>query len=85
MTMPSPISERFRGFLPVVIDLETGGFNATTDALLEIAAVFLYIDDKGDLRRGDTSRFHVMPFEHVQGKRLKISVLFDNAFREKFL
>lgn len=65
MTMPSPISERFRGFLPVAIDLETGGFNATTDALLEIAAVFLYIDDKGDLRRGDTSRFHVMPFENA--------------------
>ena len=65
MTIPAPISERLRGFLPVVIDLETGGFNATTDALLEIAAVFVHIDDKGDLRRGDTSRFHVIPFENA--------------------
>jgi len=65
MPEPSPISERLRGFLPVVIDLETGGFNANTDALLEIAAVFVYVDDKGNLRRGETSRFHVMPFENA--------------------
>ena len=63
MPEPSPISARLRGFLPVVIDLETGGFNSATDALLEIAAVFVYIDEKGDLCRGETSRFHVMPFE----------------------
>jgi ribonuclease T len=65
MQEPSPISTRLRGFLPVVIDLETGGFNSATDALLEIAAVFVYIDDKGDLCRGETSRFHVMPFENA--------------------
>jgi len=65
MTIPAPISERFRGFLPVVVDVETGGFNAATDALLEIAAVLLYIDDKGDLRRSDTLRFHVIPFENA--------------------
>ena len=33
----TPIKNRFRGFLPVVVDVETGGFNAQTDALLEIA------------------------------------------------
>lgn len=59
------IADRFRGFLPVVIDVETGGFNAKTDALLEIAAVILRLDDEGALRRGDTSRFHVMPFENA--------------------
>ena len=37
-------SERFRGYMPVVIDVETGGFNHTTDALLEIAAVFIKLD-----------------------------------------
>ena len=36
-----PLAARFRGYLPVVIDVETGGFNARTDALLEIAATFL--------------------------------------------
>ena len=44
-----PIAYRFRGFLPVVIDVETGGFNAQTDALLEIAAVLIGMDDKGCL------------------------------------
>ena len=55
------MANRFRGFLPVVVDLETGGFNAETDALLEIGAVLLHFDD-GQLRRGETFRFHVEPF-----------------------
>ncbi|MDX1528426.1 MAG: exonuclease domain-containing protein, partial [Gammaproteobacteria bacterium] len=42
-----PVKSRFRGFLPVVVDVETGGFNPQTDALLEIAAVTLRIDDEG--------------------------------------
>jgi ribonuclease T len=56
------INNRFRGFLPVVVDLETGGFNAKTDALLEIAAVLLSMDENGTLRRGETVAFHVQPF-----------------------
>ncbi|HTQ36112.1 MAG TPA: ribonuclease T [Steroidobacteraceae bacterium] len=56
-------SKRFRGFLPVVIDVETGGFFAKTDALLEIAAVLIEIDSTGRLRRGATHAFHVKPFE----------------------
>lgn len=58
----TPMSRRFRGFLPVVIDLETGGFNAKTDALLEIAAVLLRLDADGELRRGETIAYHVQPF-----------------------
>ena len=57
------MADRFRGFLPVVVDVETGGFNCKTDALLEIAAVLLEFDDDGMLRRGTTHRFHVKPFE----------------------
>ena len=57
------MADRFRGFLPVVVDVETGGFNAKTDALLEIAAVLLQFDDDGALRRGETIRYHVKPFE----------------------
>jgi ribonuclease T len=56
------MTERFRGFLPVVVDVETGGFNAKTDALLEIAAVLLRLDASGDLRRGETIAHHVLPF-----------------------
>lgn len=57
------MANRFRGFLPVVVDVETGGFNAKTDALLEVAAVFLTMNDEGLLHRGETIRYHVKPFE----------------------
>jgi ribonuclease T len=57
------MADRFRGFLPVVVDVETGGFNARTDALLEIAAVLLTFDEQGKLRRDETFRYHVKPFE----------------------
>ena len=57
------MAERFRGFLPVVVDVETGGFNAQTDALLEIAAVLVEFGDDGVLKRGATHRYHVKPFE----------------------
>jgi ribonuclease T len=59
----APIYERFRGFLPVVVDLETGGFNCKTDALLEIAAVLVDLDDQGLLHPQECFRFHVKPFE----------------------
>ena len=55
---------RFRGFLPVVIDVETGGFQPTTDALLQIAAVFIDIEPSGRLRRAETHTYHVRPFEN---------------------
>lgn len=54
---------RFRGFLPVVIDVETGGFNAATDALLEIAAVTVDFDDDGQLGIRESAAYHVAPFE----------------------
>ncbi len=57
-----PIGKRFRGFLPVVVDVETGGFNAATDALLEIAAVLVHMREDGDLESGETYRYHVKPF-----------------------
>jgi len=74
-TRPS-IGKRFRGFLPVVVDVETGGFVATTDALLEIAAVTIGITVDGTLRRGDTLRYHVRPFE---GARLDPASLAVNG------
>lgn len=58
----TPLSERFRGFLPVVVDVETGGFNSRTDALLEIAAVLVAPDEDGRFVRTETVRYHVKPF-----------------------
>jgi len=63
MTDTYDMSERFRGFLPIVVDVETGGFNARTDALLEIAAVIIGQREDGLLERTQTFRYHVKPFE----------------------
>jgi ribonuclease T len=54
--------DRFRGFLPVVIDLETGGFIASTDAILEVAATTVRMDENGLLQVHRTYDFHVQPF-----------------------
>src|SRR2546429_1530139 len=56
------MARRFRGYLPVAIDVETGGFHPATDALLEIAAVLIDMDSDGALKRGATHNFHVQPF-----------------------
>ena len=56
------IAYRFRGYLPVVLDIETGGFNANTDAVLEIAATILDMDDAGTLGIKETIAFDVEPF-----------------------
>lgn len=71
-TTPHPMSTRFRGYLPVVVDVETGGFNASTDALLEVAAVLLTMDSDGWLVRSETIVREVHPFE---GANLEQSAL----------
>jgi ribonuclease T len=60
--MASTLATRFRGFMPVVVDVETGGFNSSTDALLEVAAVILEMNADGDLQRKSTVWHHVQPF-----------------------
>lgn len=60
---PHPMSRRFRGFLPVVVDVETAGFNPERDALLEVAAVILTMDDDGWVRRAETHVQQIDPFE----------------------
>lgn len=59
---PTLMSKRFRGFLPVVIDIETGGFNSETDAILEIAATFLQFDENAQLSPLETLEFAIEPF-----------------------
>ncbi|WP_434951245.1 ribonuclease T [Shewanella sp. HL-SH4] len=54
---------RFRGYFPVVIDVETAGFNANTDALLEIAVTMLKMDDDGFISLDKTLHYHIEPFE----------------------
>ena len=72
VTIGSGIARRFRGFLPVVVDVETAGFNAQTDALLEIAAVPIHMNEDGLVYPGDTISAHVEPFP---GANLEASAL----------
>ena len=67
MTDITPMCSRFRCYLPIVVDVETGGFNEETDALLQIAAVIIDMNDDGQIYCAETVSCHVTPFE---GSRL---------------
>jgi ribonuclease T len=78
------IADRFRGFLPVVVDVETGGFNPQTDALLEIAACIIRMDDFGRVFVADTVSVHVDPFDgaNIDPKSLEITgIRLDSPLR----
>ncbi len=70
------LATRFRGYLPVIIDVETAGFNAQTDALLEVAAVLLKVAPDGKLEPGITIAHHILPFE---GANLEAAALEFNG------
>ncbi|AEE23933.1 ribonuclease T [Paraglaciecola chathamensis] len=57
------LKDRFRGYFPVIVDVETAGFNAQTDALLEVAAITTKMDADGYLTPDKTFHYHVVPFE----------------------
>lgn len=81
---PILLKKRFRGFLPVVIDVETGGINPDKDALLEIAMSTLEIDENGIFSRGETHHWHIKPFEggRLDPKALQINkIVPDHPFR----
>jgi len=85
-SMRELMAQRFRGYLPVVVDIETGGFNSATDALLEIAAVPLTMDEQGNLLPMDTIAFHVEPFEgaNVEQSALDFTGIdLSSAFRQQ--
>jgi ribonuclease T len=71
----TPMAQRFRGFLPVVVDVETGGFNPRTDALLEIAAMTLCMDAAGRVVPDEAVSTHVMPFDgaNLEPKSLEVT------------
>ena len=78
------IADRFRGFLPVVVDVETGGFDAGKDALLEIAACIIRMDDFGRLFIAETVDVNVEPFEgaNINPKSLEITgIVIDSPLR----
>lgn len=78
------LKNRFRGYLPVVIDVETAGLNAQTDALLELAAITLKMDEHGELVQDETFHRHIQPFEgaNINPESLKVNGIdIDNPLR----
>lgn len=59
------MAKRFRGFLPVVVDLETSGFDSGRHGVLEIAALTLRFDD-GTLVIDARHRWPVRPFAEAE-------------------
>ncbi|KAF3982086.1 MAG: ribonuclease T [Methylococcales symbiont of Hymedesmia sp. n. MRB-2018] len=58
----NPLGKRFRGYLPVIVDIETAGFNAKKNPLLEIAAVIVEPDQQGLLQTTETHACNIIPF-----------------------
>ena len=76
--------ERFRGYLPVVVDVETGGFDWNKHALLEIAVVPIDLDEQGAYVCGESASAHVVPAPGMQidPKSLEVTgIILDHPFR----
>lgn len=62
----NPLSKRFRGYLPVIIDIETAGFNAKKNPLLEISAVIVELDEQGWLQVSESHSSNIIPFKGAE-------------------
>jgi ribonuclease T len=69
------LSQRFRGYLPIIVDIETSGFDPATNALLEIAAVIPAMDRSGRLAISETYASAIKPFP---GAKLNLAALSFN-------
>lgn len=81
----SPLAKRFRGFMPVVVDVETAGFNAQTDALLEIACIPILMNEDGKLYQGEAFNAHLEPFAgaNLEQSSLEFTgIKLDSPFRK---
>ena len=80
----TPMARRFRGYLPVVVDVETGGFDWNRHALLELAAVPIELDENGLFVPGQTTSAHLHPAPglDIDPKSLEITgIVLDHPFR----
>lgn len=82
--LASRMAERFRGYLPVVVDVETGGFDCERHALLEIAVAPIEMDAEGWLQPGEICSTHVVPYagSEIDPKSLEVTGIdIDHPFR----
>ena len=79
------LKDRFRKFLPVIVDLETGGFDAKKNAILEIA-IQLIDEEDSRLILGDSHRYHIKPFdkEALEFLRLDLNHPLRSAVDEEY-
>jgi ribonuclease T len=66
MTTIKRMKQRFRGFLPVVVDLETAGVDPNRHALLEMCIVLLSMDSEGLFKPSQSHFEHILPFENAE-------------------
>lgn len=62
----NPLGKRFRGYLPVVIDIETAGFNPKKNPLLEIAAVIVELNADNELMMTERYASNIIPFKNAE-------------------
>ena len=62
----NPINERFRGYLPVIVDVETAGFDPQKNALLEIGAYFIDLNENGSFVVSGSLHYNIKPFEGAE-------------------
>ena len=62
----NPINERFRGYLPVIVDVETAGFDPQKNALLEIGAYFIDLNENGSFVVSGSLHYNIKPFDGAE-------------------
>ncbi len=80
------ISDRFRGYLPIVVDVETSGFNADTNALLEFAAIIVNYNASNKLAPIQTIHYHLSPFKNavISESAMKFNgIILGHPFRKE--
>lgn len=79
---PKTIKERFRGFLPVIVDIETSGFNPEKAAILQVGMMFVTMDDQGMLHPDELLRAEIRPFPGAQIEEANIRFIGLDPFDE---
>ena len=74
------IDNRFRGFLPVVVDVETGGLDTEKSSLLEIAAVEIILDNNV-FKTGESLQINILPHKDTITEQ---SALDFNGIKDPF-
>lgn len=78
------IAKRFNKMLPIIVDVETGGVNPETDALLEVAAIPIYMNEENKIFSKEELSYHIQPHPRtlIHEEALKFNkIIPDHPFR----